>query len=53
MKEKIQFSKILTGAFAAVMLPFSAYVVVRCLDLEKRVTSLEEKMAIYHHGGNV
>lgn len=33
MKEKIQFSKILTGAFAAVMLPFSAYVVVRCLYL--------------------
>ena len=33
VKEKIQFSKILTGAFAAVMLPFSAYVVVRCLDL--------------------
>ena len=21
------------------------------MDLEKRVTSLEEKMAIYHHGG--
>ena len=23
------------------------------LDLERRVTSLEEKMAIYHHGGNL
>jgi Na+/H+-translocating membrane pyrophosphatase len=33
VKGKIQFSKILTGAFATVMLPFSAYVVVRCLDL--------------------
>ena len=25
----------------------------RYIDMEKRVTSLEEKMAIYHHGGNV
>jgi hypothetical protein len=31
--KKIQFSKIITGVFAAVMLPFSAYVVERCLDL--------------------
>ncbi len=23
----------------------------RYLDMEKRVTSLEEKMSIYHHGG--
>lgn len=31
--KKIQFSKIITGVYAAVMLPFSAYVVERCLDL--------------------
>lgn len=29
----IQYSKILTGVFAAVMLPVSVYVIVRCLNL--------------------
>lgn len=30
---KVQFSKIITAIFAAVMLPLSVYVIVRCLDL--------------------
>ncbi len=33
MKNHIQYSKILTGAFAAVMLPVSVYVIWRCLNL--------------------
>lgn len=33
MKPYIQFSKILTAVFAAVMLPVSCYVIYRCLEL--------------------
>lgn len=33
MKKHIQFSKIITGAFSIVMLPMSAYVVWKCLEI--------------------
>ena len=33
MKKKIQYSKILTSCFAAVMLPVSVYVIIKCLAL--------------------
>ena len=32
-KKHVQFSKIITAVFAAVMLPFSAIVIWRCLDI--------------------
>ena len=32
-KKHIQFSKIITAAFAIVMIPISAYVVWKCLDI--------------------
>lgn len=32
-KNSVQFSKIITTAFAAFMFPLSVYVIVRCLDL--------------------
>lgn len=39
MKRHIQFSKIITAAFSTVMLPMSAYVVWKCLEIASLAVS--------------
>lgn len=39
MKKHIQYSKILTSVFAAIMLPISVYVIIRCLALAELAIS--------------